>query len=493
MGLMYVQSIYIKRGLVIQSQIFNQYINEALVRVAIKTEEQQAYQTINRPNLETVYQQVQSMNGNCGLSLQYLNGQIVLDVDKAGELYTFSGSSFSEIDSLVKMANLGPDIESELNGGLLNGYNDLIEDMTMRFLYGAGAKLSFDSAQIFNYLQFELDRMEINTPFEFALLDGYSLRPWFSSFDKIPLSAKHQAYSTTIHPSPFTGEHAILLVDFPKKRSFLLQSNSKLLSFSFLFIFLIAASFGASIYIILKQKKLSALKTDFINNMTHELKTPVATISLANQMLNKERVREDAAKVENYNNIIGVENKRLGTHIERVLQIAQLEKEDLKLSKEVVDVHIVLRDLLTEFQLRFDDADASVSTSFEAASADIRADQGHISSVFSNILDNAIKYKRDVPLQITIRTYHEKDTLCVEITDNGMGMSNSDQKKVFTKFYRVSTGNIHNVKGFGLGLSYVKTIIEAHQGEIRVKSELNKYTTFLVKLPLTKKSIYERA
>ena len=487
MGLVYVQSIYIKRGLVIQSQIFNQYINEALVRVAIKIEEQQAYQTLSRPNLETIYEQVQSINGNCGLSLQYLNGQIVLDIDKAGELYSFSGSSFNEIDSLVKLANLGPEIESELTGGLLNGYNNLIEDMTMRFLYGNAAKPIFDSAQIFNYLQYELDRMEINTPFEFALLDGYSFRPLFSSFDKKPLSAQHQAYSTSIHPSPFSGEHAILLVDFPKKRSFLLQSNSKLLSSSFLFILLIAASFGASIYIILKQKKLSALKTDFINNMTHELKTPVATISLANQMLNKERVREDAAKVKNYNNIIGVENKRLGTHIERVLQIAQLDKENLKLSKDMVDVHVVLRDLLTEFKLRFDDANASVSTSFEASRSDIRADHGHIISVFSNLLDNAIKYRREVPLEIALRTFVQKDSIYVEITDNGIGMSSADQKKIFTKFYRVSTGNIHNVKGFGLGLSYVKTIVEAHKGEISVKSELNKYTSFLVKLPLTNK------
>ena len=220
--------------------------------------------------------------------------------------------------------------------------------------------------------------------------------------------------------------------------------------------------------------------------MTHELKTPVATISLATQLLNKEKVRQDETKIQNYVAIIGDENKRLGTHIERVLQIAQLDKDTLNLSKDLVDIHILLEDTLSKFKLRFDDADAQITHSLISQNFSVKADREHLSSVFSNLLDNSIKYKQAGDLHIDIKTYNKLNQLVIEITDNGIGMSNDDQKKIFTKFYRVPTGNVHNVKGFGLGLSYVKTILEAHNGGIRVKSELNKYTTFIVNLPITK-------
>ena len=486
MGLAYVQSIYIKRGLVIQNQIFNQYVNDALVRVAVKIEEEAAFKMLNRPRLEKIYDKVQSSNGSCGIRLQYQNGLILLDVEKENESFSFIGTTLSEIDSLVKLADLGEEIESELTGGLLEGYNEMLEDLTMQFLYGNTSSPSYDSSQIHNFLNYELDRIAINTPFDFALLDGYTFRQFFSTFKILNPALQNNAYKTSIHTSPLSGDHAILLVDFPKKRSFLLKSNSELLSSSFIFILLIVTSFGASIFIIFKQKKLSELKTDFINNMTHELKTPVATISLATQMLNKEKVRQDETKIQNYVAIIGDENKRLGTHIERVLQIAQLDKDTLNLSKDLVDIHILLEDTLSKFKLRFDDADAQITHSLISQNFSVKADREHLSSVFSNLLDNSIKYKQAGDLHIDIKTYNKLNQLVIEITDNGIGMSNDDQKKIFTKFYRVPTGNVHNVKGFGLGLSYVKTIVEAHHGEISVKSELNKYTTFIVNLPITK-------
>lgn len=487
MGLVYVQSIYIKRGLIIQSQIFDQYVSEALMRVAMRVEEEEAYKLLKKPNFDNIYNQAQSINGNCGLSLQYQNGNIILDVTTDDEIITFIGTSLIEIDSLVEYADLGEEIENELHIGLMDGYNDMIEEMTMEFLYGGNEKPSFDSTKIHNYLQYELDRITINTPFNFALIDGYTFRKIFSTFEKINTSVHKKAYKAPVHSGFFSDEHAILLLDFPKKRSFLLKSNSKLLTFSFIFILLIAASFGASILIIFRQKKLSELKTDFINNMTHELKTPVATISLATEMLSKDKVRADGDKVANYNNIISDENKRLGAHIEKVLQIAQLDREELKLSKENFDLEEVLKDLLVKFELRLESVNATVVQNFNASNATIKADKNHIINVFSNLLDNAIKYKKDGDLALEISTKNSKNNLVIAITDDGIGMNKADQKKIFTKFYRVPTGNIHNVKGFGLGLSYVKTIIESHKGEIEVNSEPNKFTTFTVTLPLTNK------
>jgi two-component system phosphate regulon sensor histidine kinase PhoR len=487
MGLVYVQSLFIQRSLIIQNQIFDQYVNEALIRVALKIEEEEAYKLLQKPNLETIYDKAQSINGNCGLSLQYQNGNIILDVKTDDQFITFIGTDLEEIDSLVKIANLGKEIEHELSNGLLDGYNEMIGNMTMQFLYGNNIQPSFDSTKIFNYLSYELNRITINTPFNFALIDGYSFRKIFSTFDKLNSSIQRNAYKTAVHTSFFTGEHAILLIDFPKKRSFLLQFNGELLSSSFIFILLIAASFGASILIIFKQKKLSELKTEFINNMTHELKTPVATISLATEMLKKDKVRADETKVINYNNIISNENKRLGTHIERVLQIAQLDRDEFKLKSETINMHDLLNELLVKFELRLEDVEATVETNFSALKDQVKGDHSHVTNVFSNLLDNAIKYKSEDPLKIVIRTENVKQKLLIKITDNGIGMAKSDQKKIFTKFYRVPTGNIHNVKGFGLGLSYVKTIIESHKGQIEVESELNKFTTFIVSLPITNK------
>lgn len=486
MGLVYVQSIYIQRALIIQNTIFETYANEAMVRTAIRIEEEEATQLLNSTQYNNLYNETQSINGNCGLKLHYQDGIIILDVKKGNDTYTFKGQNLQDIDSLVKIAQLGPEIETELTTGLLNGYNDMIENMTMQFLYGNNAAPVFDSTKIFNYLSYELERIGINTDFEFALIDGYTFKKIISTIKKLTPEVHQVAYKTPIHTSFFTDEHAILLVNFPNKKSYLLKSNSQLLKASFFFILLIAVAFGASLLIIFKQKKLSELKTDFINNMTHELKTPVATISLATEMLNKEKVRDDKDKVLNYNKIISVENKRLGSHIERVLQIAQLDKDELKLKKETVDINEIINDLIIKFQLRLDDVKAEITTDLKADKTKFRADKTHIINMFSNLLDNAIKYSSDErKLKIEISTKNVKDSIVFKITDNGIGMAKTDQKKIFTKFYRVPTGNIHNVKGFGLGLSYVKTIIEAHKGSIDVNSESNKYTTFIVTLPTT--------
>jgi len=486
MGLVYVQSIYIKRALIIQNTIFETYANEAMVRTAIRIEEEEATQILNNAQYNSFYNKAQSINGNCGLKLQYQNGVIILDVKKGDDTYTFKGQNLQDIDSLVQLANLGSEIEMELTNGLLNGYNDMIENMTMEFLYGNNTKPAFDSLTIYNYLSYELDRIGIKTDFEFALIDGYSFKKIISSIKDLNPKVQQNAYKTPIHTSFFTDEHAILLVNFPNQKSYLLKSNGQLLKASFFFILLIAVAFGASLLIIFKQKKLGELKTDFINNMTHELKTPVATISLATEMLNKEKVRENKDKVQNYNKIISVENKRLGSHIERVLQVAQLDKDELKLKKETVEINEIINDLIIKFKLRLEDVDATISTNLNATNTKFKADKTHIINMFSNLIDNAIKYSSsERKLEITITTENKKDAIVVKVTDNGIGMSKTDQKKIFTKFYRVPTGNIHNVKGFGLGLSYVKTIIEAHKGMIEVNSESNKYTTFTVILPTT--------
>jgi two-component system phosphate regulon sensor histidine kinase PhoR len=364
-------------------------------------------------------------------------------------------------------------------------YNDLFRDMAMQYIYGGSKdKVAIDSSELANILNFELNRSGISTPFDFALLDGYSFRKIISSYSNVSRIMYESAYKAPIRINTGSSGHAILMIDFPKKRAFIFQANKKLLSFSFLFILLIAGSFAASIFIIFRQKRLSELKTDFINNMTHELKTPVATISLATEMLSKEKIQSDKTKVSNYTSIIDEENKRLGNHIEKVLQIAQMGREVLKLKKESIDIHQVLDDVIRKYKLRFDDDQANLLVDKHAVKTVIFGDKTHIYNVLSNLIDNALKYRSERSLEIEIKTENEGQYIIISVKDNGVGISKNNIKKIFTQFYRVPSGNIHNVKGFGLGLSYVKSIVEKHNGTVEVDSELNKYATFSIKLPL---------
>jgi len=220
--------------------------------------------------------------------------------------------------------------------------------------------------------------------------------------------------------------------------------------------------------------------------MTHELKTPVATISLATEMLNKEKVQAKKDKLNNYISIINEENKRLGNHIERVLQTAQLDKEAIKLNLEKINLHNLLQDLDHKFKSRIIDAEAKINWNLNAEKYIIKGDRVHLLNIFSNLMDNALKYRKEDKLIIDLNTYNKQNKIFVEIKDNGIGMTKADSKRIFEKFYRVPTGDIHNVKGFGLGLSYVKTMIEQHDAKVSIDSSIGKYTKFIMEFETTK-------
>jgi two-component system phosphate regulon sensor histidine kinase PhoR len=219
--------------------------------------------------------------------------------------------------------------------------------------------------------------------------------------------------------------------------------------------------------------------------MTHELKTPVATISLASEMLQKDNIIENREKALRYDGIIYDENKRLGEQVEKVLQMAVLEKGDFKLKKNLVDLHSIIKQVTEKMMLQIESRNGKLQLYLNATDAVTRVDEVHFSNIISNLLDNAIKYSPENP-DITISTLNEKNQIVIAVSDKGIGMSKDAQKRVFEKFYRVPTGNIHNVKGFGLGLSYVKIMTEAHGGSITLQSEPGKGSTFQIFLPLVK-------
>ncbi|NBW30838.1 MAG: sensor histidine kinase [Flavobacteriales bacterium] len=247
-------------------------------------------------------------------------------------------------------------------------------------------------------------------------------------------------------------------------------------------VFLVLIFFGFSLATIIKQKRLSEVITDFINNMTHELKTPIATISLSSEMIMRLETDDDLEKAKKYAGIIFKENKRLETQVERVLNISTLDTENTTLNKKSLDFHELLVEVKDTFDFNQLANGGKILIENNASVFTIQADPIHITNVVYNLLDNAVKYCTTKPF-ISITTKNERNYLVIEIKDNGIGIRKEDLKMIFDKFYRVSTGNIHDIKGFGLGLFYVKLIINEHNGSIDVKSKIGEGSTFIIKLP----------
>jgi len=275
-----------------------------------------------------------------------------------------------------------------------------------------------------------------------------------------------------------------LKVYFPNKTRYLWSSSWLSVVSSLIFTGLILFCFLYTINVILFQKKVSEMKTDFINNMTHEFKTPIATISLAADSINSPKVSGSVDKVKRYANIIKQENKRMLGQVEKVLQMAQLEKKGFQLKVSQFDIHELVKTAAEHARLKVDRRNGSITLDLDATNTVITADHNHISNVIHNLLDNAEKYSKEIP-EINIKTFNSSNGIHFEISDNGIGMSKDNLKSIFEKFYRVHTGNLHDVKGFGLGLSYVKEIINAHNGRIKVESELDVGSSFTIFLPFS--------
>jgi len=249
------------------------------------------------------------------------------------------------------------------------------------------------------------------------------------------------------------------------------------------FTLVIMLAYSSAIYQLIKQKRISEIKSDFINNMTHEFKTPIATINLAVEAIRNPKSIEDKEKVLRYLGMIRDENKRMHAQVENVLRISKLEKNQLDISKDRVNMHDIITDAIAHIELIVQDRGGYVNAHLDAERSEVLANDMHMTNVVVNILDNAVKYSPETP-KIDVYTEVVKNSIIIKVQDHGAGMSKAVLKKVFEKFYREHTGDIHNVKGHGLGLAYVKRIIDDHQGEVYAESEKGKGSTFFIKLPL---------
>jgi two-component system phosphate regulon sensor histidine kinase PhoR len=337
-------------------------------------------------------------------------------------------------------------------------------------------------------LKKELVQNGIALPYEFGVKDQNGKHFIFSSVETPRSDWEKQAFKASLFPSEMvTGNNNLLMVYFPDQQRFILKKMTAMLSGSVLLVLVIMVCFYLAVATILHQKKLSEIKNDFINNMTHEFKTPISTIALATEMAQESAggtfAEQTGSRISRYLGVIQEENKRLGTHVEKVLQMALLDRGDVKLKSETVNVHSILEKVLNGLSVQIEQRNGELELEFEAVDECVSGDEVHLSNVINNLVDNAIKYSPD-QLYLKIRTTNEAEGIRLAITDKGLGLSADQLSRIFDKFYRVSTGNLHDVKGFGLGLSYVKKMVEAHNGTIDVKSSLGKGSTFSVWLPL---------
>lgn len=327
----------------------------------------------------------------------------------------------------------------------------------------------------------EFDALGLFMPFEFLL------KKQDAATDKIIARSEHYKDGVTSYKSDLSGkrvfsDHNYLYLQVPQEGDYVFARMKNLILLSAVFSLVMVLVFSLTLRSIMRQKKLGDMKNDFINNMTHELKTPIATISLAIDAISNPQIKDDHEKFGQYTAILKEENQKLNAHVEHVLQMARLDKGELQLQQKVVDLNRLVQASVGSYQLQIDRMKATVDVHLFRPALQIKADEFHMATVINNLLDNALKYSQE-PCHIRISTKREGPLAVLTISDNGIGIDESLHKKIFEKFYRVQGGNLHDTKGFGLGLSYVKSIVEKHAGSIELKSGKGKGSEFIIKLP----------
>jgi len=355
-----------------------------------------------------------------------------------------------------------------------------MKDVFYEKIKNVPVKARVNSNELNKKLSIQFKNRSIDTPFKFAIYDNNMPTSVKSGYFKI---IEGKSYNIPLFAKQDGSYHYKLYVNFPKKKNYILSSIAKNLILSIIFMLTIIGVFAMTLYQLRKQKQISAIKTDFINNMTHEFKTPIATINLALDAIKNPKIINNQDKILNYVKMIRQENKRMHAQVETVLQISKLDKNQLDVSKEIIDIHEIIEEAISHVDLLIKNKKGNFQFKPEALRLEMLGSSFHITNIFVNILDNAIKYSLDIP-DISIRTENVGNTILIHIQDSGIGMSKTAQKHAFDKFYREETGNIHNVKGHGLGLSYVKKIIKIHQGSISVESEKGKGSLFTIQFPL---------
>lgn len=519
-GLVSLQLYWVQSAIKVEEANFRRSVNEAISLVITKLEKKEINEQFNKNREKTALMNtIDSLN-----RLIFSEQQKYPGIDEESRFENESNKNNIEISSwenlngettlyhdtdIVIDENENAEINQEINktykkhkvdidASILNDYKSVIIQRDK--LLKKSALLEDFFVDIFNMGRFkpiqkrinpflldslifqELSAKGIKTEYEFGIYSPSRGQLILQKTGKYKENLLNRNFAYILFPSDININPEYLMLYFPKEKSFLLNQLWLMLFASATLILIIIYSFSYTIFTIFRQKKLSEIKNDFVNNMTHEIKTPIATISLACEVLNDKDVKKSEDLFANYINMIKHENKRLETLVEHILQTATLEKGQLILRKEELDIHAIISTAVNNVGFHVMQKSGRIIENLNAVNPIIRADKVHITNLIYNLLDNANKYSPEKP-KIVISTENLNNGLIIKVADNGIGISKTNQKKIFEKFSRIATGNVHDVKGFGLGLSYVKAIVDKHQGKISIESELKKGSVFIVYLP----------
>jgi len=506
-GLVIIQYYWIGNAVKLREERFEQDVRDALSAVVNKVDKQLAAQRIKR-SLEYRKQGILTRNKPDST----MAGMPAVDNTTSVQMYeqmqtdsngvslstSTSSTSISDtgkvnINQFIDAPGLTPDlVPQEQQAGpvqenldWVNRRNDMVNDIfdeLVSITVYNDYRSHIDTGLVDSLLRSELQAQGLGARYERVIFDPKNpVKPAgikASHWDSLMTSQ----YQVSLTPDNVFIEQAMLSVYFPNERSYILRTMWFMLLLSGVFVLFVIFAFYFTITTIVRQKKLSEIKNDFINNMTHELKTPISTISLACEVLSDAGIEKSPERTGKYVRMIQEENKRLGVLVESVLQTAILEKGRFRLKPEIVDIHELIEHAIGNIRLQVEKKDGTIGTQLEAENFSVQCDRTHVQNVVYNLLDNAIKYTPAKPA-IRIATRNAPGGIEIIVSDNGVGISKENQKKIFEKLYRVPTGNVHDVKGFGLGLSYVKVIAEKHGGSVSVESEPGKGSRFFVYLP----------
>jgi two-component system phosphate regulon sensor histidine kinase PhoR len=496
--LIIVQTRIINNASKIKEEQFGQLVKRCMDHVATRLEEEEIKQFVLSEQFRQPPDQNDFHYSEQGtVNQKQINFSVNFTQDPSGKV--LAQTSVQESDTTIELSkNKGfqdPDVFKKL--GELNdleqqrffeSFNNR-DALNRNFQY----QLMLANKPIEQRINYQLLKALLHEEFNNNGIDydyEFVVKSYNQGVEKIILSSENyknnrkKEYKTPLFLNDFGSQKPnYLKVYFPHNQQRFMGSISYMVYPTFILVALIIGIFAYTIGIIFKQKKLSTIKNDFINNMTHELKTPISTISLASQMLLDNSVNTTQSVIERISGVIYAESNRLSLQVEKVLQMAIFNEGRLKMKFKHFDMHELIESVVQNFEIRVHSDNGQITFLKNASNYTIYGDQVHITNVLFNLLDNAVKYSKESPV-IEVATENQKNKLVVSVKDNGIGIAKEHQKQIFERFYRVPTGNVHDVKGFGLGLHYVYKIIEAHNGTIEVESALNKGTKFIIYFPI---------
>jgi two-component system phosphate regulon sensor histidine kinase PhoR len=493
--LIFIQVYWINYDFGVRQDLFEQKVTDALNNTALKLEKLDAKGSYKK--IKTRTQGITYNNSSINGRPNQINFRVYNEF--SSDSNGFQKSMFTTKDltddslkldpaaaSFLKTLKEGAGLQSQSNNDLFNplkGYSFFDETSTKS--YYTDYKQKVDTILLDSILTLELKKQNIKAKHSYCLTLLFPGSAHHANLINAEASSDSLgfAYKVNLSPSNRFVDPEYLIVRFPNQNKDVFKEMWPFVFTSIIVIVILIFSFYYIMANNLKQKKLSIIKNDFISNMTHEFKTPISTISLASEMLGDSSIAQTPEKQQRYLKMIRDENKRLSVLVESILQTSILDKGEFILKHSEVDIHDIINTAINNTQLLIDQRGGTIQTQLTATKFKLQADRVHLTNIVFNLIDNAIKYSKGVP-EILISTHNTAEGIMIKVKDNGLGISKENQRKIFDKFYRVPTGNVHNVKGFGLGLSYVLAVVLKHNGTISVDSELGKGSTFNVHLPI---------